>query len=162
MPLWMRHFVPSEAQRLRKRLDTSRADAVEALTRYHGPGNVRERQNVIERAVMLTPDTVLRLPPAKGQRSRSSPARPTSSRTLEEAECEHILQVLQETNWVSGGPQGPRRAWGYDARRYFIAWRSSVFHAGRRDYILTPVAYFRHCSPTRRSPRCPATSTSCL
>jgi formate hydrogenlyase transcriptional activator len=70
------------------------------------PGNVRERQNGIERAVMLRPDPVLRLPPAEGQRSRSRPDRPTSSRTLEEVEREHILQVLQETTWVSGGPQG--------------------------------------------------------
>jgi formate hydrogenlyase transcriptional activator len=106
MPLWVRHFVPSEAQRLRKRLDTSPADSVEALTRYHGPGNVREWQNVIKRAVMLTPDPVLRLPPAEEQRSRSRPDRPTSSRMLEELEREHILQALRETNWVSGGSQG--------------------------------------------------------
>ena len=52
------------ARRPRKRIDTIPADALEALTRYLWPRNVRALQNVIERAVILTPDTVLRLPPA--------------------------------------------------------------------------------------------------
>jgi transcriptional regulator with GAF, ATPase, and Fis domain len=59
-----------------------------------------------ERAVILTPDTILRLPPAEWQRSRSAPDAPTNSGTLAEVERELILQVLQETNWVIGGPQG--------------------------------------------------------
>jgi formate hydrogenlyase transcriptional activator len=101
-----RHFVHTYAKRLRKRIDTIPADALEALTRYHWPGNVREVQNVIERAVILTPDTILRLPPAEWQRSRSAPDAPTSSGTLEEVECEHILQVLRDTQGVIGGPRG--------------------------------------------------------
>jgi formate hydrogenlyase transcriptional activator len=106
VPLLVRHFVHTYAQRLRKRIDTIPADELEALARYHWPGNVRELQNVIERAVILTPDTVLRLPPGEWQRSRSSPDIPPSNRTLEEVEREHTLQVLQDTNWVIGGPQG--------------------------------------------------------
>jgi formate hydrogenlyase transcriptional activator len=106
IPLLVRHFVHLDAQRLRKRITTIPADVLEALTRYHWPGNIRELQNVIERAVILTPDSVLRLPPAEWQRGRSSPDIPTSSWTLEEVEREHIRQVLRETNWVIGGPQG--------------------------------------------------------
>jgi formate hydrogenlyase transcriptional activator len=102
----VRHFVHVCAQRLRKPINTIPADVLEALARYHWPGNVRELQNVIERAVILTPDAVLRLPPAEWQRGRTRPDLPASAQTLEEVEREHIMQVLRETNWVIGGPQG--------------------------------------------------------
>jgi formate hydrogenlyase transcriptional activator len=130
IPLLVRHFVHTYTQRLRKRIDTIPADTSEALTRYHWPGNIRELQNVIERAVILTPDTILRLPPAEWQRSRSSPDIPTSSRTLEEVECEHILQVLQETNWVIGGPQGAAARLGL--RRTTLLYRMEKRGISRR------------------------------
>jgi transcriptional regulator with GAF, ATPase, and Fis domain len=106
IPLLVRHFAHTYAQRMRKRIDTIPAEALGALTSYHWPGNVRELQNIIERAVILTPDAVLRLPPAEWQRSRAVPDTPPDSRTLEEVEREHILQVLRETKGVIGGPQG--------------------------------------------------------
>jgi formate hydrogenlyase transcriptional activator len=103
---------------------------LEALTRHHWPGNVRELQNVIERAVILTPDTVLRLPPAEWQRGRASSDLPTSARTLEEVEREHILQVLQETNGVIGGPQGAAARLGL--RRTTLLYRLEKFGIPRR------------------------------
>jgi formate hydrogenlyase transcriptional activator len=130
IPLLVRHFVHTYAQRLRKRIDTIPADVLEAFTRYHWPGNVRELQNVIERAVILTPDTVLRLHPAEWQRSRSSPDIPTSSRTLAEVERELILRVLQETNWVIGGPQGAAARLGL--RRTTLLYRMEKFGIPRR------------------------------
>src|SRR5262249_42722747 len=93
IPLLVRHFVHTYAQRLRKRTDTIPADVLDALTHYHWPGNVRELQNVIERAVILTPDTVLRLPSTEWQRSRAGPEVPASGETLAEVERAHILQV---------------------------------------------------------------------
>jgi formate hydrogenlyase transcriptional activator len=130
IPLLVRHFVHTYAQRLRKRIDTIPADALEALTRYHWPGNVRELQNVIERAVILTPDTVLRLPPAEWQHNRSSPDIPTSSRTLAEVEREHILQALQETNGMIGGPQGAAARLGL--RHTTLLYRMEKFGIPRR------------------------------
>jgi len=128
IPLLVRHFVHTYAQRLRKRIDTIPADVLDALTHYHWPGNVRELQNVIERAVILTPDTVLRLPPAEWQRSRSSPDIPPSNRTLEEVERKHILQVLQETNWVIGGSQGAAARLGL--RRTTLLYRMRMEKLG--------------------------------
>jgi formate hydrogenlyase transcriptional activator len=162
IPLLVRHFVHTYTQRVRKRIDTIPADTSEALTRYHWPGNIRELQNVIERAAILIPDTILRLPLAEWQRSRSTPDISTNSRTLEEVECEHILQVLQETNWVVGGQQGAAARLGLRrttllSRHYFIAWRSSAFDAGHHDRLLTPVDYCRHRAPAPRCPGCPAT-----
>jgi formate hydrogenlyase transcriptional activator len=54
----VRHFVHTYAQRLRTRIDTIAADVLDALAGYPWPGNVQELQNVIERAVILTPATV--------------------------------------------------------------------------------------------------------
>jgi formate hydrogenlyase transcriptional activator len=106
IPLLVRHFVHTYAQRLRKRIDTIPTEVLDALTGYRWPGNVRELQNVIERAVILTPDTVLRLPPAEWQRSRAVLDTAANKQTLAEVERAHILQVLRDTNGVIGGPQG--------------------------------------------------------
>jgi formate hydrogenlyase transcriptional activator len=68
---------------------------------YQWPGNIRELQNVIERAVILTKGAVLQMPPLPSHTAiRMEPA------TLKEAERDHILRVLDETNWVVGGKNG--------------------------------------------------------
>jgi formate hydrogenlyase transcriptional activator len=75
-----------------------------ALAQYDWSGNVRELQNFVERAVILSPGTTLRAPLESLNWSEDlSPAGPV---TLEQAECEHILKALKETHWVLGGPKG--------------------------------------------------------
>ena len=130
IPLLVRHFVHSYARRLRKRIDTIPAEALDALAGYHWPGNVRELQNVIERAVILTPDTVLRLPPAEWQRSRAVLDTAANRQTLEEVERAHILQVLQDTSWVIGGPQGAAARLG--VRRTSLIYRLEKLGIPRR------------------------------
>jgi transcriptional regulator with GAF, ATPase, and Fis domain len=71
------------------------------LIRYSWPGNVRELQNVIERAVILTQGDILRLPPMRS----SAPVR-AEPITLDEAERDHILRALEESDWVVGGKAG--------------------------------------------------------
>jgi formate hydrogenlyase transcriptional activator len=85
-----------------KRITTIPSGAMEKLALYSWPGNIRELQNLIERAVILSPDTVLMLP--LGELKLHSA--PDQQQTLAQAECRHILAVLHETNWVVGGPQG--------------------------------------------------------
>jgi len=63
---------------------------------------VRELENLIERAVILSPGPELRLPVAELKQPSAAP----SSATLQAAEHEHIVRVLGETNWVVGGPRG--------------------------------------------------------
>ena len=75
-----------------------------ALSRYYWPGNIRELQNIIGRAVILSRGSTLQVPLSELQ-----PATETvggNGTTLEEAEREHILRVLEETQWVVGGPTG--------------------------------------------------------
>jgi formate hydrogenlyase transcriptional activator len=106
IPLLARHFVQQAAQRMRKAIDTIPSETMEALIHYRWPGNIRELENVIERAVILSPGHVLRLSPG-GLKSRIAPGQnPDRHQTLEEVERNHILKTLKETSWVLSGPSG--------------------------------------------------------
>jgi formate hydrogenlyase transcriptional activator len=105
VPLLAWHFVKKFARRMNKQIDTIRREDIEALTHYDWPGNVRELQNVIERSVVLSPDTVLHLCPLAELGSIGSNAS-AERQTLAEAERAHILQALQLTDWVIGGRHG--------------------------------------------------------
>jgi formate hydrogenlyase transcriptional activator len=104
IPLLVRHFVEKYAQRMNKRIETIPEEAMTALCRYTWPGNIRELQNFIERAVILTPDSVLKI--QMDQLQDSIPAAGTTANTLEDFEREHILQTLRETGGVIGGRNG--------------------------------------------------------
>jgi formate hydrogenlyase transcriptional activator len=106
IPLLVQHFVQHAAQRMLKTIDTIPSETMEALIRYRWPGNIRELENVIERAVILSPGPVLRLSPRDLQ-SRITPGQSTDRhQTLEEVERNHILRTLKETRWVLSGPSG--------------------------------------------------------
>ena len=78
-----------------------------ALSRYHWPGNIRELENFIERAVILTRGSSLTVPLSelKARRAANAGDAPQLS-TLEDAEREHIRHALQQANWLVGGPAG--------------------------------------------------------
>src|SRR6266849_4121473 len=104
IPLLVRYFAQKYARRMNKRIETVPTDAMEWLARYHWPGNIRELQNFIERAVILSPGNVLR-PPLSELKQSVGEAR-TQAGTLEEVQRDRILSALQETKWVIGGPKG--------------------------------------------------------
>ncbi|HSE87831.1 MAG TPA: sigma-54 dependent transcriptional regulator [Candidatus Binatia bacterium] len=104
IPLFVRYYVDKYAQRMNKRIETIPEEAMEALCSHSWPGNIRELQNFIERAVILTRGSVLEI--QTGELERSTPTASTTVRTLEDVERHHILQVLQETRGVIGGPHG--------------------------------------------------------
>jgi DNA-binding NtrC family response regulator len=104
IPLLVRHFVERYTQRMNKRIETIPDEVMEALCRYPWPGNIRELQNFIERAVILTTGSVL-CPPLMELKQRDVDI-PATSGTLEDIEREHIVQTLQETRGVIGGPRG--------------------------------------------------------
>jgi len=89
---------------MKKQIKTLSAEAVAALQRYHWPGNIRELENIIERAVILSSGVELELPLSELKPARSTAATPVS--TLEDAERKHILSALEQADWVIGGPQG--------------------------------------------------------
>jgi len=103
IPLMVRYFAQKYARQMNKRIDTIPAEVMETLTQYPWPGNVRELENLIERAVILSPGSTLRVP--LGELKTPGTASPGVT-TLEEAEREHILHALRESNWIIGGPRG--------------------------------------------------------
>jgi len=105
IPLLVRHFVQHFAQRMKKTIDTIPSETINTLSRYHWPGNIRELQNVIERAVILSTGPVLKVA-LTDLKPRARPANSEKHDTLEEAERKHILAVLHDTNWVLSGPNG--------------------------------------------------------
>jgi formate hydrogenlyase transcriptional activator len=108
--LLARHFVQGFARRMQKSIDHVSVESMNALLGYFWPGNVRELQNFIERAVILSPGKVLRLPLSELNQHNSFadiPGQSPGSRlTLKDAEREHIIQALAETNWIIGGLKG--------------------------------------------------------
>lgn len=105
IPLLVRHFAQKFAQRMKKRIETIPSEAMKALQTYHWPGNVRELENFIERAVILTQGQDLLVSLAELKRTPSHTTN-SGTTTLEQAEREHILKLLRETNWAIGGPAG--------------------------------------------------------
>jgi formate hydrogenlyase transcriptional activator len=106
IPLLVQHFVQQATRRMHKTIDTIPSETVEALIRYRWPGNIRELENVIERAVILSPGSVLQLS-LRDLKSRIAPGQnPDRHQTLEEVERDHILKILKETRWVLSGPGG--------------------------------------------------------
>jgi formate hydrogenlyase transcriptional activator len=105
IPLLVRHFAQKFAQRMKKRIETIPSEAMKALQSYHWPGNVRELENFIERAVILTqgPDLIVSLAELKRAPGHTMNSGTT---TLEQAEREHILKALRESDWTIGGPAG--------------------------------------------------------
>ena len=91
---------------MNRNIETIPSETMEALSRYSWPGNIRELENLIERAVILSPGPVLRVPLTE-LNSRTTPGQVNGKhRTLEEAERAHILATLKETRWVLSGPNG--------------------------------------------------------
>lgn len=104
IPLLVRYFVQQLARRMDKTIDTIPTETITALSRYNWPGNIRELENLIERAVILTQGTALYVPLAELKEGTEYGIPPPT--TLEDTEREHILRILKSTKWVIGGPTG--------------------------------------------------------
>ena len=105
IPLLVRHFVNKFATRMNKEFSYIPDEAMEPLQQHDWPGNIRELQNYIERAMILSPGPELRLP-SHELKSVVRSDTPSIDRTLAEAERDHIMQVLREVGWVVGGSDG--------------------------------------------------------
>lgn len=104
IPSLVRHFAQQFSRRMGKQITTIHSETMDALTQYPWPGNIRELQNLIERAVILSPGSVLKVP--LGELRGAPAAAGGAGLTLQEAERRHILNALEETRWVIGGPNG--------------------------------------------------------
>jgi DNA-binding NtrC family response regulator len=102
--LLTRYYVDKYSQRMNKRIDVVPEETMAALCHYSWPGNIRELQNLIERAVIMTPGNVLQIQVSDLQDSNRTLS--TMAGTLEDVERQRILQALREAGAVIGGPHG--------------------------------------------------------
>ena len=114
IPVLIRYYVAKYARRMKKEVPAVSQAAMEVFLRYPWPGNVRELQHFIERSVVLTSGRQLQAPLSELQQfiQRRASRRPAAARKLEDIEREAILQALQESNWVVGGPRGAAQKLG--------------------------------------------------
>jgi formate hydrogenlyase transcriptional activator len=108
IPLLVRHFVDQFSRRMNRQISHISSAAMDMLSLRSWPGNIRELQNFIERAVIMSPGPELRLPPGELRHLvyRDAPAAPAVIRTLADAERDHIQNVLQQVSGVVGGRDG--------------------------------------------------------
>ncbi|MGO9126231.1 MAG: sigma 54-interacting transcriptional regulator [Terriglobales bacterium] len=104
VPLLVQYFLAKFANRMKKNIDTVTPEKMQALCRYSWPGNIRELEHVIERAVILSRGPVLNVPIFEA--APTEEALPSPSSTLENVEREHIIRVLRESKGKIGGPGG--------------------------------------------------------
>jgi DNA-binding NtrC family response regulator len=110
IPLLVRHFVKEFSRRNKQHIDVIPSDTVDALVGYQWPGNIRELQNLIERAVIVSNGPVLRVPLDQLGSEHGSGSVPGDSNNfhnyLDQTARNQILRVLEECNWVVSGPNG--------------------------------------------------------
>jgi formate hydrogenlyase transcriptional activator len=142
IPALVTHFVDIFGRRMGRQIEEIPAETMAALNSYHWPGNIRELQNLVERAVILSNRGVLPnpLPPDKTQGvtipSASTAAHAT---TLKDSERILILRTLEEVGWVIGGPKGAAAKLGLK--------RTTLFHKMQRLGISRPLLQRRQDDP---------------
>jgi formate hydrogenlyase transcriptional activator len=104
IPMLVHHFAQKFAQRMKKQIETIPRESMTALQQYSWPGNIRELENFIERAVILSQTTDLEVPVSELKRPTTAADRAAVS--LEDAERQHILKALHEARWIIGGQAG--------------------------------------------------------
>jgi formate hydrogenlyase transcriptional activator len=136
IPSLVRHFVGSAAARMRRLIRSIPSETMQALTQHSWPGNVRELQNMIERAVILAEDGVLRVPLFEQQRHIARGQ--FGGSTLSEMERNYMLQVLEETGWVIGGPSGAARYLGLPRTTLISKMKKLGILHGREARLIEP------------------------
>jgi len=106
IPSLVRHFVRHYAARMRRNIRSISSRAMNAILDYSWPGNIRELQNLIERAVIQSTGESLEIQVPTVERAAGAVNDGPSGSTLEEVERAHILAVLKETRWIMAGPRG--------------------------------------------------------
>ena len=135
IPTLVRHFVAAHSRRLGKTIETIPEETMQALCRWKWPGNIRELENFLERAVILTRGTVLHVPLAELEVELEDDEDESggAAATLHEAEREHILRVLRECKGQIGGDDGAAAKLGL--KRTTLNSKIKKLGIERSDYI---------------------------
>jgi formate hydrogenlyase transcriptional activator len=137
IPALVNHFVNLFSRRMGKQVDSIPPETVAAFQSYSWPGNIRELQNLVERAVILSRDGVLPNPLHEKQTELMTPSLHRtrtfqSSTTLEESDRALIVETLEQAAWIVGGPRGAAAKLGLK--------RTTLLAKMRRLRILRPTS----------------------
>ncbi|MBV8730581.1 MAG: sigma 54-interacting transcriptional regulator [Acidobacteriia bacterium] len=131
IPLLVRYFVQKHAQRMGRKVESIPMHAMQTLTKYEWPGNIRELQNVIERSVILSngPDLHVAMPEISGNAAPVA-LHSRDSNGSQAADRARILRALKEANGQVGGPNGAAARLGL--KRTTLQSRMRKYNIGRR------------------------------
>jgi formate hydrogenlyase transcriptional activator len=136
IPALVTHFVELFSRRMGKQVNSIPLETISAFQWYSWPGNIRELQNLVERAVILCRDGVLPNPLQKRQTNAiilsSSPPSSLSSMNWEDSDRSLVVETLQQTGWIVGGPRGAAAKLGLK--------RTTLLAKMRRLGISRPIA----------------------
>jgi transcriptional regulator with GAF, ATPase, and Fis domain len=142
IPALVMHFVEIFGQRVGRQIEHVPDETMSALNSYQWPGNIRELQNLIERAVILSKDGVLPNPlPTTGT---PSVLVTTTETTLKESERALILRTLEQVRWVVGGPNGAAAKLGLK--------RTTLIHKMQKLAISRPSPQSQERFPPAQEP----------
>ena len=131
IPELVRHFLALYSRRMNKNIDRIPSETMDALVRYPWPGNIRELQNFVERAVILSPHSVLRAPVAELEPFQAHRESDAALSGLAEVERDHIIRALDASNWVVGGRNGAAARLGM--KRTSLVYRMHKLAISRRQ-----------------------------
>jgi formate hydrogenlyase transcriptional activator len=134
IPALVAHFVEIYGRRMSREIEHIPPTTMSALTSYHWPGNIRELQNLIERAVILSNDGVLPNPLPTGE--TLAPPATSSATTLRDSERILILHTLESVGWVIGGSKGAAAKLGL--KRTTLIHKMQKLGIFRPDYQHSP------------------------
>jgi len=130
IPLLVHFFANKFAQQMRRQIESVPKETMAALVAYHWPGNIRELQNLVERAVILSRGSMLEVPLTELKQPAKTAVYTNGGITLEHVERDHILKVLDDAKWVIGGPTGAAARLGLN--------RTTLNHRMRKLGIMRP------------------------
>ena len=135
IPVLVRHFVTAHSRRMGKNITTIPEETMQALCRWPWPGNIRELENFLERAVILTRSSVLYVPLAELETKVAEEQEEIdrTNPTLHAAERDHILRVLRETKGQIGGADGAAERLGL--KRTTLNSKIKKLGIERADYM---------------------------
>jgi formate hydrogenlyase transcriptional activator len=134
IPLLARYFTSKYSRRMNRNVQHIPQLTLDSMSRYPWPGNIRELQNFIERAVILSTDRELRAPLAELKPTSEAPVTANGdSKTLRDIERQSILDALRKCNWVIGGPTGAAARLGM--KRTSLLYRMEKLRISRPEEL---------------------------
>jgi transcriptional regulator with GAF, ATPase, and Fis domain len=131
IPLLVRYFTQRFSRQMDKNIETVPPEAMEALSRYCWPGNIRELENVIERAVIVSSGPILKVALEELCNKPMPNENEAAFQTLEDVERTKILATLKQTKWVLSGPNGAAIRLGLN--------RSTLYFRMKKLGIIRPI-----------------------